>query len=167
MLVGAENDLFITLDTTVNSSDGTVQPVTLSISSKIGPEGGMVEFPSSNVSLIVPKAAVSSDTTFCLKTYVHPDYLPLATSDDEVPLSPAFRLSSSLPRGHKFGNRLQLSLPVEVPRIDSSQSRPALVVPGFSLLSGARLVTDRLFPHSTPAVYKAFSATHFTIASFA
>ena len=51
--------------------------------------------------------------------------------------------------------------------LDSSQSRPALVVPGFSLLSGARLVTDRLFPHSTPAVYKAFSATHFTIASFA
>ena len=30
--------------------------------------------------------------------------------------------------------------------VDSSQSRPALVVPGFSLLSGARLVTDRLLP---------------------
>ena len=51
--------------------------------------------------------------------------------------------------------------------IDSSQSRPALVVPGFSLHSGARLVTDRLFPHRTPAVYKAISVTHFTVTSFA
>ena len=76
-----------------------------------------MEFPSSDVSLVVPRGAVSSDVTFSLETYIHPDYLPRATCDDEVPLSPAFHLSSSLPQGHKFQNRLELSLPLQVPRI--------------------------------------------------
>ena len=108
LLLDEETDSFIILDTTVKSSDGKVQPSTSSDSSEIGPEGATVEFPSCKVSLVVPKDTVSSNTTFSLETYLHPDYLPPAIAEDEVPLSPAFHFSSSLSRGHRFRNRLKL-----------------------------------------------------------
>ena len=112
--LGALGDSFCTLSTTVKSSDGLVQPVTSSISSEIGPEGGEVVFQSSDVYLVVPPDAVPSGTTFFLSTYVDPSFLPPVTSKDEVTLSPAFHLSSSLPRGHHFKRPLQLFLPLEV-----------------------------------------------------
>ena len=115
LLTGPANDSFLTLDTIIKSSDGIVQPVTSSTSSEIGPEGGRVKFQSSDVFLDVPQGAISSNITFSLETYIDPSYLPPATIKDEVPLSPAFHFSSSLPQGHHFTKPLQLSLPLEVP----------------------------------------------------
>ena len=90
-------------------------PVTSSVSNEIGPEGGNVQFQTSGVFLGVPQGAVPSPTTFYLETYVDPAHLPPVTSKDEVPLSPAFHLSSSLPQDHHFERPFQLSLPLEVP----------------------------------------------------
>ena len=113
--IGSTDDSFLTFNIRVESPDGTVQPVTLTVSKEIGPEGGKVEFPSSEVFLDVPQGAVPLATTSSLKTYVDPAHLPPVTSNDEVPLSPAFYLSSSLPEDHYFDKPLQLSLPLEVP----------------------------------------------------
>ena len=52
-LTGAGDESFLTLDIKVKASDGAVQPVTSSASNVIGPEGGKVEFSSSDVSLRV------------------------------------------------------------------------------------------------------------------
>ena len=103
------------LVTTGDSSD-RVKPITVSVSEEIGEEGGMVDFQSSKVSLYVPEGAVPPATSFSLKSYVDPRVLPPLTSKDEVTLSPAFQLSSSLPQGHlSLKKPLLLSLPPEVP----------------------------------------------------
>ena len=80
----------------------------------------MVDFQSSDVSIVVPQGAVPSPATFTLKTYVDPACLPLVESEDEMSLSPAFHLSSSLPQDH-FQRALQLFLPLEVPLKASDQ----------------------------------------------
>ena len=119
MLIGTANDSFLTFDIRVKSSDGTVQPDISSVSNKIGPEGGKVQFQSLDVFLDVPPGAVPFGTTFSLETYVEPDCLPPVTHIDEVSLSPVFLLSSSLPQDHHFHIPLGLYLPVEVPLIAS------------------------------------------------
>jgi hypothetical protein len=108
---GAANDS----RATAVETDGMMQPVTLSSSREIGPEGGTVKFESSDVILVVPQGAVMSATKFSLKTYVEPAFLPPTISKDEVTLSPAFHVSSSQQLHHQFEKPLQLSLPVEVP----------------------------------------------------
>ena len=113
--IDATESLFLTLDIRVNASDGMVQPVTSSVSSEIGPEGGKVQFQSPEVFLAVPEGSVPSATSFYLETYVDPACLPPVTSEEEVPLSPSYHLSSSLPKDHHFTKPLQLSLPLEVP----------------------------------------------------
>jgi hypothetical protein len=107
--------LFLTVDTAAELSFNTLAPVTSSVSEEIGEGGGRVEFPSSNVSLVVPENAVPGSTCFCLKTYVDPRVLPPLASDDKVTLSPAFQLTSSLPKDYTFKKPLQLFLPPQVP----------------------------------------------------
>ena len=75
-----------------------------------------MDFQSSKVSLYVPEGAVPPATSFSLKSYVDLRVLPPLTSKDEVTLSPAFQLSSSLPQGHlSLKKSLLLSLSPEVP----------------------------------------------------
>ena len=108
--------MLFALVTTADSSDRSLKPITVSVSEKIGEERGMANFQSSKVSLYVPEGAVPPVTTFSLKPYVDPCVLSPLTSKDEVTLSPAFQLSSSLPQGHlSFKKPLLLSLPSEVP----------------------------------------------------
>ena len=95
-----------------------MKPIIVSVSEEIGEEGGMVDFQSSKVSLYVPEGAVPPATiySFSVKSYVDPRVLPSLTSKDEVTISPAFQLSSSLPQGHlSLKKPLLLSLPPEVP----------------------------------------------------
>ena len=105
------DDVFLVLDATTES---IVQSITSSVSDEIGEKGGKFEFQSSDVCLIVPEGAVPPATSFSLKSYVDPRVMPPVASKDEVILSPAFQLSSSLPQG-VFKKPLQLSLPPEVP----------------------------------------------------
>ena len=104
--------LFFALDTTANSSG---KADTLSVSDEIEQQGGRVEFQSSKVSLSNPEGAVPPSTSFLLKPCVDFRDLPPLTSKDEVTLSPAFQLSSSLPQGHPFKKPLQVSVPPDVP----------------------------------------------------
>ena len=54
--------MLFALDTTADSSERTVKPITVSVSEEIGEEGGMVDFQSSKVSLYVPEGAVPPAT---------------------------------------------------------------------------------------------------------
>ena len=115
LIAVAVDDSFLSVDTAVKLSDGTMQPVTSSTSNRIGPEGGKAYFQSSDVFLVVPQGAVPSATTFFLKTYLDPSIMPPVKSKNEMILSPVFHLSSSLARNHHFTKPLQVFLPPEVP----------------------------------------------------
>ena len=105
---------------TVRSADRIPQPVASTISVGIGKEGGQLQ--STDVSIIIPEAAISSTTTFSAKTYLDPSVMPPISSEQQLVLSPAVRLSASLPRSHQFNKPLQLSLPPEVPLQASSHN---------------------------------------------
>ena len=118
-LISAPGKSLRSLATKATSSHEKLQPlswpVTSSKSNKIGPEGGKIEFQSSDVYLIVPKGALPSTTIFSLEAYVNSSVLPPVTSEVEMTLSPVFHLSSLLPRNQHFEKPLQLFLPLEVP----------------------------------------------------
>jgi hypothetical protein len=118
---GEGDDSFHMLDIRTELPDGTVQPVTSSVSRKMGTRGGKIEFPRSDVFLDIPQDAIPFATKFSLKTYIDPAHLPPVTSVNEVLLSPAFYLSSSLPQ-NDFCKPLQISLPIELPEMASDNS---------------------------------------------
>jgi hypothetical protein len=103
-----------TQDIVVRSSGGKALPITSSVSNQIGLEGGTIQFENSDVSIRVPQGTVSFPTTFILETYVDPVHLPSLKLKDEIPLSPAYHLSTTPPHDH-FIKPLQLSLPLDVP----------------------------------------------------
>jgi hypothetical protein len=105
-------DLWQTASTSTTTSQ-IPQPVESVVAVDIGTEGGQLQ--SSDMSVVIPEGAVSSSTTFSAKIYLNPHTMPPTKSDQQVVLSPAVRLSSSLPRSLQFNKPVQLTLSPEVP----------------------------------------------------